>query len=373
MLIKNATVYMFGSFLSDMFVRLSNGKISEVSDSLSILPGEDAVDLQGDYLVPGFVDVHIHAYQGSDTMHGEEAIRSMCRGLRKLGVAAICPTTMSASVADTQKAIDAVRMVMNSPEPHGSLVLGAHMEAPFLQSSAAGAQMKDFFLNPDWNVFLQMTSGHTEAVRIITLAPELEGSEDFIRRAAAVGIHVSIGHTAASAETVHRAMDLGADHITHTFNAQTPLHHRLPGVPGAALVEDRCFCEMICDGVHLHRDIIKLITRCKGRKAIAVTDAMEAAGLPEGEYTLGGQKVLVRGNEARLTNGTLAGSVLTMPQAMENLIHVFNVDPAAACAMCTSSPADSVGNELCGRIAPGAPLPLTRWTRDWLFAQVIDV
>lgn len=371
MLLINTEVFNGEKFISGLSVRLKDHRVQAVDPDLSPEPGETVLDLKGDYLIPGFVDVHIHAYRGSDTMQGEEAVRAMSRGLRLLGVAAFCPTTMSASESDTRAAVAGIRSVMEKPEPEGALVLGAHMEAPFLQESRAGAQRKEFFLDPDWDAFLRMTDGHPEAVRLITMAPERSGSESFIRRAAEAGIHVSVGHTSADAETVHQAADWGADHVTHTFNAQTPLHHRAPGVPGAALTDDRLFCEMICDGVHLHRDIVRLIARCKGTHAVAITDAMEAAGLPDGEYALGGQKVLVCGCEARLENGTLAGSVLTMPKALENLIHLFGLDPALACSLCTSAPAASVGDSLCGRILPGAPLPLTRWSRDWHMVDVL--
>ena len=371
-LITNANLFNGSNFVSGYDVRIEGGSVRAVAPGLLPMPGEKVLSLDGDSLLPGFVDVHIHAYQGQDAMQGEEAVRAMSRGLRKLGVAAFCPTTMSASMEETKAAVAGIRAVMDWPEPAGARVLGAHMEAPFLQESKAGAQRKEFFQDPDWDAFDRMTSGHPEAVRLITMAPERPGSRDFIMEAAAAGVHVSIGHTAADAEQVHRAADWGADHVTHTFNAQTPLHHRLPGVPGAALTDDRLFCEMICDGVHLHRDIVRLIARCKGLHAVAITDAMEAAGLPDGEYALGGQKVFVQGSEARLADGTLAGSVLTMPKALENLIHVFDIDPRLACAMCTSSPASSIGENLCGRIAPGAPVPLTRWSRDWHLAEVIN-
>lgn len=372
LLIKNATVFDGSAFVNGLSLRVNRGIITEVWNELKSMPGEEVLDLQEDYLLPGFVDVHIHAFHGADTMQGEAAVRSMSRELRKIGIAAFCPTTMSASIEDTQRAIDGIRAVMDSPEPKGAHVLGVHMEAPFLNMGMAGAQRKAFLMNPEWNAFLRMTSGHLNAVRIVTLAPELEGSKAFIRQAVAAGIHVSIGHTDASAEIVHKAADWGAKHVTHTFNAQSALHHRLPGVPGAVLTDDRFYCEVICDGVHLHSDIIRLISRCKGTRAIAVTDAMEAAGMPDGEYTLGGQKVFVQDRQARLSNGRLAGSVLTMPQALDNLIHVFKLESAVACAMCTSSPASSLDDLLYGRIAPGSPTPLTRWSRDWHLMQVID-
>ena len=372
MLIRNAAVYNGNEFTENTDVRIRNGRIAETGTGLCPEAGEQVTDLAGDYLLPGFVDVHIHAFGGRDTMQGEEAVRAMSRELFRLGVAAFCPTTMSADPEETRNAVAGIRAVMDRPEPEGALVLGAHMEAPFLQESKAGAQRKEFFTDPSMEKLEKLTGGDTAAVKLITMAPEKAGSEAFIRQAAAEGIHVSVGHTSATAEQTHLAADWGADHVTHTFNAQTPLHHREPGVPGAALTDDRLYCEMICDGIHLHRDAVRLLTRCKGpARAVAITDAMEAAGLPDGEYALGGQKVYVHSGEARLADGTLAGSVLTMPKALENLIHLFGIRPEEACAMCTSTPADSIGEKKAGRIVPGAPAVLTRWSSDWRMTGVL--
>lgn len=372
MLIHHARVFTGAGFDLALRIRLEKGAVAALGPALSPLPGEETVDLQGDYLLPGFVDTHIHGCLGWDMMAGEEALRHMSRGLYDLGVAAFCPTTMSASPEDTRRALSGVRRVMDAPEPRGARVLGAHMEAPFLSADYAGAQQPEFFADPSWASFEDMTEGDPGRVRIITLAPERAGSRAFIRRAAEAGVRVSLGHTAADAETIHRAADWGACRVTHTFNAQSPLHHRAPGAPGAALTDERLYCEMICDGIHLHRDTVRLILRCKGEKAVAVTDAMEAAGLTEGEYALGGQKVIVREGAARLQDGALAGSVLTMPQALQNLIHLFGIDPALACALCTSAPAESVGEKIIGHMAVGSPAPLTRWSGDWQMKGIMD-
>lgn len=372
MLLRNGNVFDGEQFLEGMEVRLCEGLVAETGYGLYAADGETIVDLAGDYLLPGFTDVHIHAFKGHDTMNGEEAVRHMSRELFRLGVAGFCPTTMSAGEEETLKAINGIRAVMQEPEKDGAAVLGAHMEAPFLQNERAGAQRSEFFRDPDWELLERMTGGHTDAVRIITLAPERNGSEAFVRKAVSRGICVSVGHTSADAETFHRAVGWGANHVTHTFNAQTPLKHREPGIPGAALTEDSVFCEMICDGIHLHHDIVQLIVRCKGEgKAVAITDAMEAAGMPDGDYALGGQHVIVKDGAARLEDRTLAGSVLTMPKALENLIHRFGIDPAAACAMCTSAPADSIGEKKLGRIKPGSPVPLTRWDRNWTMKGIV--
>lgn len=371
MLIENGNIFTGKEFTDSLSIRLMNGIVAETGEGLKPEPGEKRIDLEGDFLLPGFVDVHIHAFRGSDTMRGETDIRRMSRELAQTGTGAFCPTTMSASPEDTEKVLADIRRVTEQPERNGSRVLGAHMEAPFLSEGKAGAQMKDFFCDPDWDMLMRM-AGDPSLVRLITMAPERNGSEDFIRKASEAGIHVSIGHTQAGSELVHEAGDWGADHITHTFNAQTPLHHREPGVPGAAMTDDRFFCEMICDGKHLHEDIIRLIIRCKGAgKAVAITDAMEAAGMPDGVYSLGGQPVFVKDGSARLENGTLAGSVLTMHEALYNLIHIYGADPEDACAMCTSTPAQSIGESVAGHMVPGSPAILTRWSGNWVMKSVI--
>ena len=372
MLLTHAVIPGETGFEQHMCVRLTNGAISQVGRALVPQPGEAVVDLAGDYLLPGFVDVHIHAFMGHDTMQGENAVREMSQGLYDQGVAAFLPTTMSASAGETRRAVAGVRAVMNRPEARGARVLGAHMEAPFLNPQKCGAQRAECLMLPDWQAFLDLTGGDISAVRTITVAPELPGAESFIRQAVPSGIAVSLGHSAADAATAHAAADWGASRSTHTFNAQPPLHHREPGLAGAALTDERLYAEFIADGVHLHRDVVRLIARCKGaERAVAITDAMEAAGLPDGEYSLGGQPVTVRSREARLADGTLAGSVLTMPQALANLIHLFGIDPFDAVRMCTRTPAESIGESVLGRIAPGSPAPLTRWSSDWQLINVI--
>ena len=371
MIITNGNVFTGKVFETGTDIRLRNGTVCGTGKGISPAENEATIDLEGDYLLPGFVDVHIHAFRGADTMRGEADIRKMSRELAKTGTGAFCPTTMSAPSQDTAEVISDIRHVMTQQDEKGARILGVHMEAPFLSTGKAGAQMKQYFCDPDWDTFIRM-AGDPSAVKLITVAPERSGSEAFIRKAKEAGIHVSVGHTEAKAEQVHAAADWGADHVTHTFNAQTPLHHREPGVPGAALTDDRYYCEMICDGKHLHEDIIKLLIRCKSAsRAVAITDAMEAAGMPDGEYSLGGQRVYVKNGAARLADGTLAGSVLTMPQALYNLIHLYGADPVSACRMCTSTPAESIGEYIAGHMAVGSPGILTRWTGDWQLKSVV--
>ena len=371
MLITNANAFLNNHFVPGTQLLVRNGQIADIGSSVAA-PGEEIIDLQGDFLLPGFVDVHIHAFMGSDTMSGEAAVRHMSRELLKLGVAAFLPTTMSASPTDTQKALQGIQAVMKNPEPHGALVMGAHMEAPFLQPSKAGAQDQTFFAAPTQENWKQYVGEYEEIVNRVTLAPELEGAMAFIHSLAERGIAVSLGHTNATAEQTHEAAENGARCLTHTFNAQSPLSHRAPGVPGAALVDDRLACELICDGIHLHPDILRLVVRCKGsRLVLAVTDAMEAAGMPDGQYQLGGQNVFVKDGAARLQNGTLAGSTLTMPQALQNLIS-FGIAPEDAAHMTTKTPAIAIGSNLLGDLSVvGAPAVFARFAPDWSFVGAL--
>ena len=258
MLLVNAAIPGADGFQEGVCVRLAQGCVVQVGADLTPMAGERVIDLAGDCLLPGFVDVHTHAHAGHDAMAGEEALRAMCRSLYAEGVAAFLPTTMSAPAEDTRRAVQAVRVVMDFPERRGALVLGAHLEAPFLNAEKAGAQRAEHLQNPDWETFLALTGGDIAAVRTITVAPELPGAEGFIRRAVEEGIAVSLGHSVAMAETAHQAADWGANRVTHTCNAQSPLNHRQPGLPGAALTDDRLYAEFIADGVHLHGDMVRL-------------------------------------------------------------------------------------------------------------------
>ena len=275
MLIQNAKAFIDGKFQEKTDLLIRDGRISAIGTGLAA-EGEELLDLGGDLLLPGFVDVHIHAFKGMDAMQGEEAVRHMSRELKKVGVAAFLPTTMSASPEDTVRALAGVKAVMERPEPDGAIVLGAHMEAPFLAEAKAGAQLKQYFADPNEENWQRYTGGLESVVRLITMAPERAGAMEFISAMTKKGITVSIGHTTADAETTHAAAEAGATHVTHTFNAQTPLNHRAPGVPGAALVDDRLQCEVISDGIHLHPDIVKLIIRTKGKEKL-VKELKEAA------------------------------------------------------------------------------------------------
>ncbi|MBR5301410.1 MAG: N-acetylglucosamine-6-phosphate deacetylase [Clostridia bacterium] len=369
MLVKNGHAFVNGAFVK-ADVRIENGKIAEVGQ-LEAKTGEEIRDVQGKYVLPGFVDIHIHAFGGADCMRGEEHVRKMSAGLIETGVAAFVPTTMSAYEEETHAALAGIQAVMDKPEARGAAVLGAHMEAPFLAITHKGAQLGECLVPPSVEAYDAMVRG-LDCVRMMTLAPEIPGAMDVIAELKKRGVVTCAAHTAAKAEHIHAAADVGLTQITHLFNAQTPLHHREPGVPGAGLTDDRIVVQVIADGIHLHPDILRLAAKCKGAAGVAlISDSMEAAGLPDGQYDLGGQAVYVKDGAARLANGVLAGSTLLLHQAVKNMITLANIAPEAVIPMATSTPADSVGAKGFGRIEPGYAGVLALMDENWDFAGVI--
>lgn len=371
MLLINANAFTDSEFRPHTCIRLADEVITDIGSDLRPFPGEKVCDAGGDYILPGFVDVHIHGCAGFDTMNGAGDVTGMARYLASCGVAVFLPTTMTASAEATRLALSGIREAMQRHCPGSAFIAGAHMEGPFLAAERCGAQDPSLLRLPSGEMWNEYTGEYSDVVRLVTLAPELDGADGLIRRLIGQGITVSAGHSSASAEALHDAADLGLSHATHLFNAQPAIHHRNPGLVGAALTDSRVVCEMICDGIHLHPDTVRLICAAKGAaSAIAITDAMEAAGMPDGQYTLGGQAVTVCDGSARLTDGTLAGSVLHMKDAFSNLLH-WGIPPEQAIPVCTSSPADSVGLTGFGRIRIGNKGCLTRWNAGWELCEVI--
>ena len=371
MLIKNGNV-----FLSDPArfektdLRVENGVITEIG-ALSPLSGEEVKDAQEKFVLPGFIDIHIHGFAGADTVRGEEQLRHMSRELLRTGVAAFVATTMSISADDTRSTLKDVQTVMEQPEPHGAVVLGAHMEAPFLALKYKGAQAPEHFTAPSVEAYEALTDG-VSCVKMVTLAPELEGASELIAYLSEKGIVTCAAHSNATAQQIHAAADLGLTQITHLFNAQSPLHHREPGIPGAGLSDDRILVQVIADGIHLHPDILRIAAKCKGPAGMAlISDSMEAAGLSDGEYDLGGQAVFVKNGAARLADGTLAGSTLVLHKAIKNMITLAHIAPEQVIPMATSTPADSVGASGYGRIQPGNAGVLVLMDENWELAEVI--
>lgn len=299
---------------------------------------ENGIDLHGDTVYPGLIDIHSHGSIGFDTMDGHH-LPEMSRFLAKNGVTAWLPTTMTMDA-------DSIAAVTNAPLqnlPDAAQVLGFHMEGPYISKQYKGAQNADYVQMPDSESF-----GRFENVKMVTIAPELAGSMAFIERCDAV---VSLGHTACDYDTAIRAIEAGANCLTHTCNAMPPLLHRNPGPIGAA-AEKGIYAQVICDGLHLHKSMVLALYRLFGpERMILISDSMRATGMPDGTYDLGGQEMTVENGVARTADGALAGSTSTLLDCVKTAIS-FGIPADTAFAMASGTPATLLGLNK-GKIAPG--------------------
>jgi len=276
------------------------------------------IDACGGYVSPGLIDLHIHGYLGCDVCDGEEeSIRTISRGLLANGVTGYLPTTMTVDMAVIRRALEVCRDLQEESKTwQGSTILGCHAEGPFINESKKGAQDPKHILKPD----AAFVKEYADIIRIITLAPETD-TEDFaaIREMTAdTDVVVSMGHTATDYDTAMAGIEAGVGHVTHLFNAMTPLAHRAPGAVTAALNGD-VSCELIVDTFHVDPCFYNLLWKLKGRRLCFITDCLPAGGLPYGEYTLGGTKIIYRDIVCRLEDGTVAGSVLHLNHGVWNV------------------------------------------------------
>ncbi len=326
-------------------------------------PGDQVIDAQGMWVAPGMIDVHVHGGDGCDTMDATPlALETIARFFAAHGVTAFLPTTMTCPGEAITAAVENVR---RSPStPNGAAHLGVHLEGPYLNASHKGAQPATHLRNPDPAEYQQwFDSG---VIRLVTVAPELDGALDMIGTGVARGIEFAVGHSSAEYACVLEAADRGLRQVTHTFNGMSPLHHREPGVLGAALSDDRLFAQIISDGIHVHPAVVKALIRAKGvDRTLLITDAMRAAGLPGGTYDLGGQEIAVHDGIARTASGSLAGSTLTMDRALRNVIEFAGLELGDALKMATTTPAATLGLSGCkGVLAPGADADIILLTQD---------
>lgn len=300
------------------------------------------IDAQGGYVAPGLIDMHIHGYLGKDVCDGEEdSIRTISEGLLANGVTGYLPTTMTVDMKVIKKALEVCRKLKEeSKDWNGSEILGCHAEGPFISESKKGAQDPKYILKPD----AAFVKEYADIIKTISLAPETD-ENDFaaIREICRdTDVIVSMGHTSADYDTAMASVNAGVKHATHLFNAMTPLAHRAPGVVTAALNAD-VSVELIVDTFHVDKCFYDMLWKLKGRKLCFITDCLPAGGLPYGEYTLGGAKIIYRDIVCRLEDGTVAGSVLHLNHGVWNVYKNSNI-PLYECVNCASlNPATALG------------------------------
>ncbi|EDU36010.1 N-acetylglucosamine-6-phosphate deacetylase [Clostridium sporogenes] len=330
-----------GNEILENKVLLFEKKIIDILDreNVCLSKNDYIIDAKGLYISPGFIDVHIHGSGGKDAMDGEiESIKVISNTIAKRGVTSFLPTTMTMAKERIYKALDVIEQAMNM-DLGGAKVLGAHLEGPFINPKYKGAQKADFIKNPSFHFI----KGYENVIKIITLAPEKDENFKFLKYIKEnTDIVLSIGHSDATYEQAMAAIDNGISRATHIFNAMTPLNHRKPGIIGAIMNTD-ISCELIADNIHVHKGAINVLTKIKGKdKIILITDSMRAGCMNNGIWELGGQKVIVKNGSARLEDDTLAGSILTLDNAIKNMKNNIDASLCEIISMVTINPAKDI-------------------------------
>ena len=366
LLISNVTIAnpTKDSISGDIYIE--NGKIMEVAAAINKV-ADIRINATGmDWIVvPGFIDIHIHGSSGFDVMDATpEALNGLASALPREGTTSFLATTMTQSDDAIAGALHNASL-FNADEMQAEM-LGVHLEGPFISAIRAGAQPLEYIATPSFAQFEKWQKLSGNRIKIVTVAPEVENGLAFIEEVTASGVIASIGHSDATSDIVRSAVEVGANHVTHLYNQMSPFHHREPGVVGTAFLEDSLVVEIIVDCIHSHPKSVELAFRQKtSNRIILITDAMRAKGLPPGIYDLGGQNVDVSHIDARLRDGTLAGSMLTMEQAAQNMKAITNCSLAELVAMTSTNAAKQLGLTNKGRIEPGKDADLTIIDGGW--------
>ncbi|HEY1622485.1 MAG TPA: N-acetylglucosamine-6-phosphate deacetylase [Streptosporangiaceae bacterium] len=358
--------------LSPGWILIEDGRVSALGQGERAGPGP-GTDLGGQWVLPGFVDIHVHGGGGTSfTEGGADDARRAAAFHRRNGSTRIVASLVTAPVDEL-----AERSAMLADLVDEGVIDGIHLEGPFLSHARCGAQDPRYLIDPDLDAFELLRAAARGHLRMITIAPELPGATELIRAAVAAGVVAAVGHTDATAEITAAAVDAGASHATHLFNGMRPLDHKEPGPPGALLdaaAGGRVTCEAISDGTHLHDITIRLIARAGG--LVLVTDAMAAAGMPDGDFHLGQQAVTVAGGVARLAEGmpgagSIAGSTATTQHVVRHAITSAGLPVTDVAAAASHRPARVVGLAGCGALAPGAAADLVVLDDDFRLTGVM--
>ena len=373
MLYKNGTVVLWDFSLAEADVRVRQGRIMEIALPGCLRDPEGETDIAGLILAPGFVDMHIHGCAGADFSSDPDTracLQTMSRYLRKRGVAAFAPASMTLPWDELLSLMSRYRQAAMNPQD-GAVAVGVYLEGPFLSAERCGAQTPRYLLPPDAGRLRALHRACGEAIRVACVAPEAGGAADFIREARTF-CRVSAAHTAADYDAMRRALDAGVTQATHLYNGMSPLTHRQPGGV-AALLESGALCELICDGVHVHPAVVRLTYRLIGAERLCIiSDGLAATGLGDGAFLLGDQPVTVRGNEARLADGTLAGSVTDVTDGFYHAM-AFGIPPLDALRAVTLNPARALGiDDVLGTVAVGKSSRMNLLDRDFRLVGTVE-
>lgn len=406
MIIRNGLVFQEDKTFAKKDIVIKNGRIVEAGE-----PGEEIIDATGLYVLPGLIDIHSHGAVGYDFSDGEaEGLKEILVYQYAHGVTSYCPTSMTLEREKLLEVFKQAGKFINIeeeiilPDKCGNnseickqeingkwkseacqeerklaRIAGFHMEGPFLDASKKGAHREEDILPPDVDFFRECNEACGNRIRLVTVAPNAAGAVEFIRKIAGnqrqadtnSAVTVSLGHTATDYNTAKDAFTAGATHVTHLFNAMSPMNHRNPGLIGAAAENENCMAELICDGVHVHESMVRAAFKLFPGRIVLISDSMRAAGLADGEYGLGGQQVIVRGNLATLSDGTIAGSVTNLFDCMRKAIS-FGVPAEEAVAAATMNPAKSIGifGEV-GSLTPGKRADVILVDKAWKLKKVL--
>ena len=365
MILKNGKVLTGDFTFRQTDIVIEDGVILSVGHTDA--PGQE---LNGAYVVPGLVDIHTHGFGGFDYLDGTpEATATIRRTMAEKGTTSLLATVMTQSRETMRQACANVAACAGTGE--GAHIRGIYLEGPFFSDAYKGAQHPDYICDPDPAFFAELQAASGDRVKIVSLAPERAGALDFIRDLE--GVRAFIGHTDADYDTAAAAIEAGACGLTHTFNGMRGLHHRTPNALGAALTADGVYCECICDGYHVHPAMVKLLYQAVGRERFAViSDSLRPGGLPDGEYTSGGQPVTIKDGLARLHNGTIAGSSTWLLQEVRNLVNwgILTLEDAVYAASAVPAKAAGIFDRV-GSIAPGKAADLLVLSQELELKQVL--
>lgn len=315
-------------------------KIEGIVDVSEIPSSAEVYDACGNYVAPGLVDIHIHGYVNADVSDGSsDGIRAIAEGIAKNGVTSFLPTTMTVSLPEIDAALGSVRAVKEESKSwNGAEIIGVHAEGPFINPSKKGAQAEENILKPDAEYLIK----NQDIIRSVTLAPEMDTDHECIKRVAKeTNIVISMGHTDAKFEEAMSAVADGVSHSTHLYNAMSPMHHRKPGVV-SAIFSSNVSTELIADTFHIHPGLFGMVAAIKKDKLVLITDCTRAGGMPDGEYSLGGQPIFLKGIQCLLADGTIAGSVLKLNNAVKNVLDATDLDVPAVVSMATINAAKAI-------------------------------